>query len=186
MNYNFLVPKTIVLKNTLSATAADLVIDDAGSRTGPFQVPYGTTAYRSANIIIQFYKEKTIQLLAAGDTMKITVFSSDELAYYESLAAYIPGLALYLVEVSASTLTLLAEAVVKVTSAASGGTGTYTYAWTAVQDDTYIALTNATTATVTITASDTKTGTATVTCTATDSTTGETVTDVITVTVAAS
>lgn len=185
MNYNFKAPQTIVLKNTLSATSTDLVLDDAGSRTGPFQVAYGVTAYRSADISFQYYKEKLWTTLAAGDTAALTASSSEELAYYTKLAASVDGLTLYLLDIVTSAFSIVNSTVLKVTSTASGGAGTYTYAWTVSQADTYVALTGTTSAQVTITADAEKVGTSTITCTATDSTTHETITDVITVTVTA-
>jgi len=60
-----------------------VIMDDAGSKTGPFAAD---PAYLIDNIEIPLYKSNIVKEVEPGDSIIISAKSSNEVAYYMSLA----------------------------------------------------------------------------------------------------
>ena len=73
-----LTKKTLTITNNHPAVAFDC----AGMRTGPFAVAEGVTAYLNNSIFLPMYQTNVQMLIPAGDSVKLTCVTADEVAHY--------------------------------------------------------------------------------------------------------
>ena len=69
---------TLTITNNHPAVAFDC----AGMRTGPFAVAEGVTAYLNNSIFLPMYQTNVQMLIPAGDSVKFTCVTADEVAHY--------------------------------------------------------------------------------------------------------
>lgn len=83
-NYDFKAPVDLNITNRTVANS--IVMEDAGSYTGPDAVLVGEEAYAHSDIQIPMYKTNICKVLAAGDSLTVSAATSGEVAHFMSLA----------------------------------------------------------------------------------------------------
>lgn len=73
-----LTKKTLTITNNHPAVE----FESAGMRTGPFAVAEGTAAYLNNSIFLPMYQTNVQMLIPAGDSVKLTCVTADEVAHY--------------------------------------------------------------------------------------------------------
>jgi hypothetical protein len=75
-----------IIKITNDKDPYEFPLNDAGSYTGPYAVPQGSTAYLSQAVSIPFYRSNLFVVLQPGETFEVQPVDAAESFHYQKVA----------------------------------------------------------------------------------------------------
>lgn len=75
-----------IIKITNDKNPYEFPLNDAGSYTGPYAVPQGSTVYRSQAVSIPFYRSNLCIVLQPNETFEVQPVDAAESFHYQKVA----------------------------------------------------------------------------------------------------